>query len=74
MNPPSWEMIIGLCAFGTAIGGILVGAIKLGSILRRVEENEEGRDTANARITGLERIVWEMRGAQKAKHGEDTTP
>jgi hypothetical protein len=79
MNPPSWEMIIGLCALGTAIGGILIGAIKLGSVLRHVEEHDTRFDKLDGQLNGtngsggLARMIYEMKGERKAERGEDTT-
>jgi hypothetical protein len=67
-------MVIGLCALGTALFGIGVGLIKVGSMTKTIDDLESARKESERKVSGLERMVYEMRGAQKAQRENETTP
>jgi hypothetical protein len=78
----SWEGIIGICALGTAVGGMFLVVFKFGQLSTQLDAAREqlsilslARTADNAELTrkldGLTRMVFEMRGARKRISQDD---
>jgi hypothetical protein len=68
----SAEMVVALCALGTAVAGAAVAIFKFGGLAKEVEAVKELKDEVAAlrqTIVDLSNALSEMRGAMRAEAG-----